>query len=211
MEDCKMCMVPQIQLDVNHMMSATLGERGISEQEVAALRDAAEKAYENVRAHRGQGWLGWTELPYNQEAVIADIEKTVARIGAVAIPRQKPRTDAIGIDAAQITIAVAYRERHGCVVAPGAHRLSMGTEADHPGALERIPPTKLKRNPQRIANGLAVYTVSNICHDDSPCPRQLLSGLSSAIRQALPRSNNVRISEMVPTAAPLVTIRTGVT
>lgn len=31
MEDCKMCMVPQIQLDVNHMMSATLGERGISE------------------------------------------------------------------------------------------------------------------------------------------------------------------------------------
>ena len=80
MEDCKMCMVPQIQLDVNHMMSATLGERGISEQEVAALRDAAEKAYENVRAHRGQGWLGWTELPYNQEAVIADIEKTAAEV-----------------------------------------------------------------------------------------------------------------------------------
>ena len=80
MEDCKMCMVPQIQLDVNHMMSVTLGERGISEQEVAALRDAAEKAYENVRAHRGQGWLGWTELPYNQEAVIADIEKTAAEV-----------------------------------------------------------------------------------------------------------------------------------
>ena len=80
MEDCKMCMVPQIQLDVNHMMSATLGERGISEQEIAALRDAAEKAYENVRAHRGQGWLGWTELPYNQEAVIADIEKTAAEV-----------------------------------------------------------------------------------------------------------------------------------
>ena len=43
MEDCKMCMVPQIQLDVNHMMSATLGERGISEQEVAALRDTCRK------------------------------------------------------------------------------------------------------------------------------------------------------------------------
>ena len=39
---------------------------------------------------------------------VADIEKPVARIGAVAIPRQKPRADVIGIDAAQITIAGAF-------------------------------------------------------------------------------------------------------
>ena len=141
---------------------------------------------------------------------VADIEKSVACIGAVAIPRQKPRSNVIGIDAAQITIAVAYRERHGRVVAPGTSRLSMGTETDHPGAFKRIPPTKLKRNPQRIANGLAVYTVSNICHDDSPCPRQFLSSLSSAIRQALPQSNIFCVSETAPTVAPPVTIETGV-
>lgn len=141
---------------------------------------------------------------------VADIEKPVARIGAVAIPRQKPRADVINIDAAQLTLAVAYRERHGRVVAPGTSRLSMGTEADHPGALKRVTPAKLKRNPQRIANSLAVYTVSNVCHDDSPCPRQFLSSLSSAIRQALPQSNIFRVSETVPIVTPPVTIRTGV-
>lgn len=40
MEDCKMCMVPQIQLDVNHMMSATLGERGMNVQAVMPYADS---------------------------------------------------------------------------------------------------------------------------------------------------------------------------
>ena len=34
MEDCKMCMVPQIQLDVNHMMSATLGDTSWLEKDL---------------------------------------------------------------------------------------------------------------------------------------------------------------------------------
>ena len=80
MENCKNCMLPQIELDVNHMMSATLGARGIDDREVDALAERAKAAFENVKAARGTGWLRWTELPTNQDDVVAQIEEVAADV-----------------------------------------------------------------------------------------------------------------------------------
>lgn len=77
---CKECMAPQIELDVNHMMADALGDKGICPCCVDKMKDAAAKAYQAVTANRGTGWLGWTELPYNQDEIVADIEKTAADV-----------------------------------------------------------------------------------------------------------------------------------
>lgn len=72
-----------IRLDVNHMMADMLGaEHGIRAEQIAAMKDAAAAAQKAVQAKRGTGWLGWTELPYNQEEVVAKIERIAALVRA---------------------------------------------------------------------------------------------------------------------------------
>ena len=80
MDHCKECMAPQIELDVNHMMADALGDKGICPCCVDKMKDAAAKAHKAVTENRGTGWLGWTELPYNQEEIVADIEKTAEKV-----------------------------------------------------------------------------------------------------------------------------------
>ena len=80
MDNCECCMAPQISLDVSHMMSETLGDYGIAREQVDAMSEAAKKAQKAVEEHRGTGWLGWTELPYNQDEIVKDIEETAAKI-----------------------------------------------------------------------------------------------------------------------------------
>ena len=61
-------MEQNIRLDVNHMMADMLGgEYGVTQAQLAAMQDAAMKAQHAVEANRGTGWLGWMNLPYNQE------------------------------------------------------------------------------------------------------------------------------------------------
>ena len=74
-------MSKNIVLDVNHMMSDIIGyPYGIDASQVDALSDAAAQAQRNVQKNRGTGWLGWMELPYNQEDVVAHIERTAQRV-----------------------------------------------------------------------------------------------------------------------------------
>ncbi|NLD34551.1 MAG: glucose-6-phosphate isomerase [Clostridiales bacterium] len=81
MSECESCFTPLIRLDVNHLMSDVVGERyGISANELDAAQQAATAAFEAVKRNRGQGWLGWTELPYNQDDIVADIEQTATSI-----------------------------------------------------------------------------------------------------------------------------------
>ena len=70
----------QIRLDVNPMMAEYVGPRGISRAELDAKIPAMKQAYAAVEAGRGKDMQGWMDLPYNQEAVVAEIEKTAKKI-----------------------------------------------------------------------------------------------------------------------------------
>ncbi|MHC1785509.1 MAG: glucose-6-phosphate isomerase [Christensenellales bacterium] len=81
MNACETCIAPMMQLDVNHLMSDMLGERyGLVPDSIDALSQAAGQAFEQVRLNRGKGWLGWTELPYDQDAILSDIEATATLV-----------------------------------------------------------------------------------------------------------------------------------
>ena len=74
-------MEQNIRLDVNHMMADMLGdEYGVTKEQLAAMRDAAVKAQHAVEANRGTGWLGWMNLPYNQEEIVSEIEKVAEHV-----------------------------------------------------------------------------------------------------------------------------------
>ena len=81
MDGCENCMAPQITLDVNHMMADIVGDmNGIDVSQVDELAKAAAHAHKAIEKNRGTGWLGWTELPYNQDEIVADIEKTAESV-----------------------------------------------------------------------------------------------------------------------------------
>ena len=62
-----------LKFDYNNMMSDFIGEQGIKQEELDAMKVKAADAVAKFNANRGQGWLGWTELPYNQDEIVADI------------------------------------------------------------------------------------------------------------------------------------------
>lgn len=63
-----------ITLDVNHMMSDIIGfQYGVDAAEVDAMAAAAKAAQGTVEKNRGTGWLGWMDLPHNQQAVVEQI------------------------------------------------------------------------------------------------------------------------------------------
>lgn len=71
----------QIRIDINHMMADLLGPgRGITKTRVDDLAGVAARAQKAVEKNRGTGWLGWTELPYNQGEIVADILATAEGI-----------------------------------------------------------------------------------------------------------------------------------
>lgn len=71
----------EIKLDVNNLMADVVGYNyGISEEEINSYANQARLAQQNVEANRGTGWLGWTELPYNQDDIVQDILKTAKNI-----------------------------------------------------------------------------------------------------------------------------------
>ena len=70
----------QIRLDVNPMMTEYVGPRGISRAELDAKIPAMKQAHAAVEAGRGKDMQGWMDLPYNQDKIVAEIEKTAAEI-----------------------------------------------------------------------------------------------------------------------------------
>lgn len=72
----------RIRVDYTNMTDKLLGEKGISEAKLASHIPAAEKAHAYVSANRGKDelFMGWTELPYNQDAVVEDILATAAGV-----------------------------------------------------------------------------------------------------------------------------------
>lgn len=70
-----------IRLDVNHMMADMLGlQYGITRDTVEAYAPFASAAQKAVEQKRGTGWLGWMELPFNQEEILNQIDVVAARV-----------------------------------------------------------------------------------------------------------------------------------
>jgi len=71
----------KLRFDYNNMMASSIGEKeGFAADLFAQRKDELAKAYGSVMAMRGKGWQEWTELPYNQDEVVADIAATVKKV-----------------------------------------------------------------------------------------------------------------------------------
>lgn len=66
----------RIRIDYNNMMQETIGERGLTPEELNAL--PIEKAVRAMEAKRDQ--MKWRELPHNQDEIVEKIEKTAERV-----------------------------------------------------------------------------------------------------------------------------------
>ena len=62
------------------MMESTLGNKGISEKTFNSMAKAAEDAFKAVEAGKGKDMMGWTDLPYNQDAIVEDILQTAKEV-----------------------------------------------------------------------------------------------------------------------------------
>ena len=65
----------RVTVDYNYMMSKSLGDKGIKDSELDALKTKAKEAFDYVQKNRGRDdlFMGWTELPYNQNEIVEDI------------------------------------------------------------------------------------------------------------------------------------------
>ncbi len=72
----------RVTVDYNYMMSKSLGNTGISDADLRAVKGKAEEAFAYVAENRGRDdlFMGWTELPYNQDAIVNDIILTAKQI-----------------------------------------------------------------------------------------------------------------------------------
>lgn len=70
----------KIKFDYNNMLVDYIGKEGFSGKEINSNSKIAENAFNYVLNNRGKGWLGWTELPYNQDIIVEDILETAKDI-----------------------------------------------------------------------------------------------------------------------------------
>ena len=72
----------RVTLDYNNMTDTFLGEKGFSQKKLSSYHSAAVNAFNYVKENRGKDelFMGWTELPYNQKEIVADILVTARDI-----------------------------------------------------------------------------------------------------------------------------------
>ncbi|MDR2657349.1 MAG: glucose-6-phosphate isomerase [Oscillospiraceae bacterium] len=66
-----------LSLNVGNLMADRLGgEYGVAPEAIERWQPRAEAALKAVQAARGQGWLGWMDLPTQPDSLLDDIEET---------------------------------------------------------------------------------------------------------------------------------------
>ncbi len=72
----------RVQVDYTNVTDKYLKDKGISERTFEAHKKLAREAHAYVSANRGKDelFMGWTELPYNQSEIVADILETAKLI-----------------------------------------------------------------------------------------------------------------------------------
>ena len=63
----------KIRLDYNNMMSEAIGEQGFTKKDFAAVEDRVDFAVNYFNEKAGTGFMGWTKLHDEQDAIVADI------------------------------------------------------------------------------------------------------------------------------------------
>ena len=71
----------RLRLDYNNMMAEFVGNKeGFTRKEIRANMNVIDTAYNLAQLKRGRAMMGWTELPYNQDEVVADIITTAREV-----------------------------------------------------------------------------------------------------------------------------------
>ena len=72
----------RVTVDYTNMTDKYLGEKGISQETLDSYKRLAHKAHTYVSENRGKDelFMGWTELPYNQNEIVLDILETAKNI-----------------------------------------------------------------------------------------------------------------------------------
>ena len=72
----------RVRVDYTNMTDKYLGYRGISQKTLDAHKKLAKAAHAFVANNRGRDelFMGWTELPYNQDEIVADILEEAKKI-----------------------------------------------------------------------------------------------------------------------------------
>ena len=64
----------RLRVDVNNMFDDFVGEgNGITSDDITALVPRLTAAHEAIQNARGTGMMGWMNMPYEQDAIVADI------------------------------------------------------------------------------------------------------------------------------------------
>lgn len=71
----------ELKIDYNNMMSDYVGEeQGFSSKDFSDNKKIILNAFNTVTENKGKGMMGWTELPFNQKEIVADILETAKTI-----------------------------------------------------------------------------------------------------------------------------------
>lgn len=71
----------ELKVDYNNMMKEYVGEKeGFSNKDFIDNKKVIASAFDSVCQNRGKNMMGWTELPYNQKEIVADIIDTAKSI-----------------------------------------------------------------------------------------------------------------------------------
>ena len=70
----------RIRFDYNDMTADFIGEKGLTDKELSDGESICRSAFDTFNARRGQGMAGWTELPYEQDDVVAEIKATADKV-----------------------------------------------------------------------------------------------------------------------------------
>ena len=68
----------RVRVDYTNMTDKYLGDKGFSEKELESYKKLAKAAHAYVSENRGKDelFMGWTELPYNQDKIVTDVIET---------------------------------------------------------------------------------------------------------------------------------------
>lgn len=69
-----------LRFDFNNMFFENIGKHGIKCEDLQSDDSKIKSAYDEVKAGRGKGMMGWTELPFNQADIVEDIILTAQKI-----------------------------------------------------------------------------------------------------------------------------------